>query len=46
MSSQWTDKLEKLLLFALIPFPDSVSREKFEQAAEKLGNGLTWNACR
>lgn len=46
MSGVWNEQLEKLLLISIIEFPDNVSREKFEKAAARLGNGINWNACR
>ena len=45
-SGAWTLELERQLLLALIDTPDTISRAKLEEAAAKLGNGLTWNACR
>jgi hypothetical protein len=45
MAGTWNTQLEKLLLFSLLD-PENVSRAKFEEAADRLGNGLNWNACR
>ena len=46
MASPWNTDTEKTLLLALIDFPDVVPRQRFEEAAAKLGGTFTWNACR
>ena len=46
MSAVWNEMTEKILLLAVIEFPDGVPRARFEAAAMRLGGAFTWNACR